>query len=130
MKKDRYLLRFVDVVLILLFGFIVISDIDEDSQIVLPSSTETEQFTPDAEIVLYIGITSDGEFIDERENIHLQSDRYLRSYIQNHKNRYGDLAKVRIRANYDTQAQHAIRAAQICDELEVKKAVDVRLLSR
>jgi len=130
MKNSRFLLRFVDVVLILLFGFIVISDIDEDSQIVLPSSSETEMFTPGAEIVLYIGITSDGDFIDERENILFPTELELKNYIRQHKRRYGDLAKVRIRANYDSKAQRAIRAAQICDDLDIKKAVDVRLLSR
>lgn len=128
MKRGRFLLRFVDVVLILLFGFIVISDIDEDSQIVLPSSYETERFQPGSEIVLFIGITSGGEFIDERENFLLPSDEALKSHIQQHKSRYGELAKVRIRANYDTQAYYAIRAAEICDEVDIKKAIDVKIM--
>ncbi|MDZ7765861.1 MAG: biopolymer transporter ExbD [Melioribacteraceae bacterium] len=128
MGRGSYLLRFVDVVLILLFGFIVISDIDEDSQIVLPSSSETERFEPGAEIILFIGITSDGEYIDERENIILKNENQLRNYISKHKNKFGELAKVRIRANYDSQAQYAITAAQICDDIQVKKAIDVKLI--
>lgn len=128
MRRGSYLLRFVDVVLILLFGFIVISDIDEDSQIILPSSSETERFEAGAEVVLFIGITSEGEYIDERENIILENENQLRSYISNHKNKFGELAKVRIRANYDSQAQHAITAAQICDEIQIKKAIDVKLI--
>jgi len=127
MKRSRFLLRFVDVVLILLFGFIVISDIDEDSQIVLPSSSETERMEAGAEIVLFIGITSDGEYIDERENFLLPNEQSLKSHIQQHKDRFGDLAKVRIRANYDTQAHYAIRAAEICDEIEITKAIDVKI---
>jgi len=130
MKQGRFLLRFVDVVLILLFGFIVISDIDEDSDIVLPSSSETIMFQPGAEVVLFIGITTNGDFIDERQNILLESEESLIRYIRQHKNRYGDMAKVRIRANYDTLAQYAIRAAEICDELGIKKAIDVRIVSR
>ncbi|MDI6401630.1 biopolymer transporter ExbD [Balneolaceae bacterium ANBcel3] len=130
MKQSRFLLRFVDVVLILLFGFIVISDIDEDSDIVLPSSTETALFQPGAEVVLFIGIGTNGEFFDERHNIMLESEENLKRYIRQHKNRYGDLAKVRIRANYDTLAQYAIRAAEICDEIGIKKAIDVRIVSR
>ena len=130
MKKGRFLLRFVDVVLILLFGFIVISDIDEDSDIVLPSSSETIMFQLGAEVVLFIGITTNGDFIDERQNILLESEESLIRYIRQHKNRYGDMAKVRIRANYDTLAQYAIRAAEICDELGIKKAIDVRIVSR
>ena len=130
MKRGRYLLRFVDVVLILLFGFIVISDIDEDSEIILPTSSETMVFQPGAEVVLFIGITSNGEFIDERQNIHLPNEEQLRRYIRQHKNRYGEMAKVRIRANYDTQARYAIRAAEICDELDIRKSIDVRIISR
>ena len=127
MRRGSFLLRFVDVVLILLFGFIVISDLDEDSMILLPSSSEITLPMPGPEVILYIGITSDGDFIDERENIHLQNTDQLRRYIQNHKNRFGALAKVRIRAKYDTRAKYAIQVAEICDDLDISKAIDVRL---
>ncbi|WP_340106292.1 ExbD/TolR family protein [Rhodohalobacter sp. 8-1] len=130
MKQGSYLLRFVDVVLILLFGFIVISDIDEDSQIILPSSSETEQSEAELFDVIYIGITPEGTYFDERDNLSFSSAFDLQTYIQQHQNRYGDLAKVRIRANYDTQARYTIEAARICDEVGVKKSIDVRLLSR
>lgn len=130
MRKGGFLLRFVDVVLILLFGFIVISDIDEDSQIVLPESSETEQADPELFDVIFIGITSEGAYFDERENISFASADDLRNYIRRHKNRYGEDAKVRIRANYDTQASHTIEVARICDELGVKKSIDVKLISR
>ena len=130
MKQGSYLLRFVDVVLILLFGFIVISDIDEDSQIVLPSSTETEQSEAEVYDVVYIGITPEGTYFDERQNLNFNGTDQLRNYIQQHQDRYGELAKVRIRANFDTKAQYTIEAAKICDEVGVKKSIDVRLLSR
>lgn len=130
MKRGRFLLRFVDVVLILLFGFVVISDIDEDSQIILPSSSQTEMFKAGAEVILFIGITTDGKYIDERENILFPSEQQLAVYIAQHKSQYGNLAKVRIRANYDTQASYAIRLAQICDDIGINKALDVRLLGR
>jgi len=130
MKQGSYLLRFVDVVLILLFGFIVISDIDEDSQIVLPSSTETEQSEAEVYDVVYIGITPDGTFFDERQNLSFNGTDQLRNYIQQHQERYGELANVRIRANFVTKAQYTIEAAKICDEVGVKKSIDVRLLSR
>jgi len=130
MKQGSYLLRFVDVVLILLFGFIVISDIDEDSQIVLPSSSETEQSDPELFDVIFIGITTDGTFFDERENISFATSNDLRDYIKRHKNIFGEDAKVRIRANYNTEARHTIEIASICDELGINKSIDVQLLSR
>jgi len=128
MKNAKYLLRFVDVVLILLFGFIVISEIDEDSQILLPSSYEAEITKPGNEIMLFIGITSDGMYIDEREKVLLQNDEVVKNYIRSHKNKFGDIAKVRIRSNYDSKTKYAIRLAQICDELEVNKSLDVRIV--
>lgn len=130
MKKGGFLIRFVDVVLILLFGFIVISDIDEDSQIILPESTETELSDPELSDVIYIGITSDGSYFDERQNIEFSSLNSLRNYIQQHKNRFGEDAKVRIRANFDSKASHTIEVASICDEVGVKKSIDVRLAGR
>lgn len=128
MRNAKYLLRFVDVVLILLFGFIVISEIDEDSQILLPSSYEAEITKPGNEIMLFIGITSDGVYIDEREKILLENENVVRDYIRNHKSKYGELAKVRIRSNYDSKTKYAIRLAQICDELEINKSLDVKIV--
>jgi biopolymer transport protein ExbD len=86
MNKGGYLLRFVDVVLILLFGFIVISDIDEDSQIQLPSSYQAELMPPESDIVVFIGIDSAGGYFDERENLGIASAGSLRNYILRRKN--------------------------------------------
>ncbi|MEX2640093.1 MAG: biopolymer transporter ExbD [Balneolales bacterium] len=130
MKSGGFLLRFVDVVLILLFGFIVISDLDEDTQIILPESHETEPMAPDLEQVIYISITAGGDYLNEAQNLQFETISNLESYIQAQKNSLGDNLKIRIRANYDTPVSHAIAVARICDRLEVKKAIDVKLLSR
>ncbi|MEX0773935.1 MAG: biopolymer transporter ExbD [Balneolales bacterium] len=130
MKSGSFLLRFVDVVLILLFGFIVISDLDEDTQITLPESQETERAETDLEEIIYISITGAGEYLHESENLQFENLDNLEDYIQSKKNELGDDLKVRIRANHDAQVRHAIAAAQICDRLEVKKAIDVKLLNR
>lgn len=128
MRKGGYLLRFVDVVLILLFGFIAISDISEVSMIDLPQSTEMNPLRITADVVLYLSITADGDIIDEESKIILTSDQQIEQYILQHKQTYGDMAKVRIRANYDTKASHAIKIAEICDLLEVKKSIEVEVI--
>ncbi|MEX0780869.1 MAG: biopolymer transporter ExbD [Balneolales bacterium] len=130
MKSGGFLLRFVDVVLILLFGFIVISDLDEDTQIILPESEETESAQPDLEQVQFISITGTGEYLHEAENLQFENLDDLESYIQSLKNQLGETLKIRIRANHDSQVKHAIAVAQICDLLEVKKAIDVKLMTR
>lgn len=130
MKSGGFLLRFVDVVLILLFGFIVISDLDEETRIILPESHETERAAPDMEVVVFISITSEGEYLNEAENLQFENLESLESYIQSKQNQLGNNLKVRIRANHDAQVRYAIAAAKICDRLNVKKAIDVKLLSR
>ena len=123
-------MRFVDVVLILLFGFIVISDIEEESLIDLPKSTETEVTAPDAELVTYIGISSSGILFDERNDVRFRSLDDLRRYLSIRKDRLGaDNYKVRIRANYDTPTSFVIPVANLCDELEIRKSIDVELVS-
>ena len=130
MKQGSYLLRFVDVVLILLFGFIVISDIEEESLIDLPTTTEIEISAPDIETVTYIGITRTGILFDERNDVRFRSLEDLREYLQARKNRYGaDGYKVRIRANYDTPTSYVIPVADLCDELEIIKSIDVEITS-
>jgi len=128
MRKGGYLLRFVDVVLILLFGFIAISDISEVSTIDLPQSTEMNPLRVSSDVVLYLSITSNGDIIDEEANILLATDQQVEQYILLHKQTYGDLAKVRIRANYDTKAVYAIKVAEICDALEVNKSIEVEVI--
>ena len=130
MKKGSFLLRFVDVVLILLFGFIVISDLDEDTQIHLPESYETDPSSPGPEQILYISITNEGEYLHEMENLQFDDLEGLESYIVNQSNEIGDNLKVRIRANHDSQVKHAIAVAQICDRHSINKAIDVKLLNR
>ena len=108
MKRGGFLIRFVDVVLILLFGFIIISDIDEDSQIVLPKSTETPPLPPDFEELVFIGITNEGVYLLEEETIAVTSIPELERYLIQKKERYGEYLKVRIRSNYDTPVYYAL----------------------
>ncbi|MDI6401631.1 biopolymer transporter ExbD [Balneolaceae bacterium ANBcel3] len=53
MKKTTFLIRFIDIGLIILFGFIVISDITIRSQIELPGSDPSEQ-TEDRDLMLFV----------------------------------------------------------------------------
>lgn len=53
MKKTTFLIRFIDIGLIILFGFIVISDITIRSQIELPGSDPGEQLE-ERELMLFV----------------------------------------------------------------------------
>jgi biopolymer transport protein ExbD len=129
MKRGGYLIRFVDVVLILLFGFIIISDIEDNSEIILPKSTETPPIPPDFEELIYIGVTSEGIYLLEDETMEVTSREELEKYLVRKKDLYGDFLKVRIRSNYDTPVYYAFAAAQLCDGFGIKKALDVQIFS-
>ncbi len=53
MRKNTFLIRFIDVGLIILFGFIIISDITVRSQIELPGSDPTDQ-QEERDLVLFV----------------------------------------------------------------------------
>ena len=60
MSKGGNILRLIDIVLILLFGFISISEVSQRSRIRLAESTETPQSPPDKEEIIVVGISPEG----------------------------------------------------------------------
>ncbi|MFK7848512.1 MAG: ExbD/TolR family protein [Rhodothermales bacterium] len=127
MSGSGFILRFVDVVLILLFGFISISNL-QDTEVNLPESTETEPVAMDTEEVVFIGVLSDGNYLIEDETVLVSSIDLLREHLVASKRALGDVPlKVRIRSSKDATAQDAFAVAAICDELGLSKALEVEL---
>ena len=108
------MIRLIDVVFILLFGFISISEISEKSRIELPESAETPPSNPDQEEVLFVGIDSDGRYLLEEETRMVDSPEglfyYLREQVQT-ANRNGKEFRVRIRSNWNTPIKYTMAAA-------------------
>jgi len=132
MGAKSTMIRLIDVVFILLFGFISISEISEKSQIDLPKSTETPRSNPDKEKVLFIGINSAGNYLVESESQSIPDVRGLYAYLQSKvddANQAGDALRVRIRSNWDTPIKFTMAAADICDNLNIPKGIDVRLVA-
>ena len=129
MKSGGGLIRLIDVVFILLFGFISISEISEKSKIELPKSSEMPPSNPDTEEVLFIGIDSEGRYLVEAETKVITTPdvlfRYLSSKVTK-ANARGDAFRVRIRSNWDTAIKYTMTAADICDHLNIPKGIDVR----
>lgn len=129
MGASGTMLRLIDVVFILLFGFISISEISEKSNIELPKSTETPPSNPDKEHVLFVGINSQGSYLVESESQSIGSVGGLYAYLQSKvdaANRAGEALRVRIRSNWDTPIKYTMAAADICDNLNIPKGIDVR----
>ena len=130
MNQGGIVIRLVDVVLILLFGFISISEISSKSIIHLPKSTQTEYSLPDKENLLIVGITPQGKFLVEDESQLLSDFQSLKNYIlnKNEKNQKNKIeTRVRIRSNWNTPIKYTIAVANLCDELKIPKGMDVVL---
>ncbi len=128
MGTGSTLIRLIDVVFILLFGFISISEISHKSKIELPKSTETPASNPDKEQVIFVGIDESGDYLVENESKLIASPQGLLNYLQNKvqdANAKEHSFRVRIRSNWDTPIKYTMAAADICDHLKIQKGIDV-----
>ncbi|RMF59670.1 MAG: hypothetical protein D6746_07950 [Bacteroidetes bacterium] len=128
MNASGYILRFVDVVLILLFGFISIATIRQ-SEIELPKSTETPPSQISGEEIIFIGVQPDGTFLVEDETRRVDNVRELQAYLLQQRAHYDATVpvRVRIRSSWQAPIEHLLRAAQLCDDLGLPKELEVEL---
>lgn len=127
MQKSGFVVRFVDVVLILLFGFISISSV-RATEIDLAESTETPAPVPDTEEVLFVGIRGDGTYLVDDERTEIRGAANLLGHLGREVERLGDRPiTVRIRASHDTPMRFLVDAARVTDQLGVPKALEVRM---
>lgn len=131
-KKRRassgLIIRLIDVVLILLFGFISISEISKRSKIDLPESEAVPAAAPDREMVVFIGILPDGRYLVEDETAVIDDPVILMNYIlqrQGELNRRKIRMRVRVRANYDSEVRHAFTVVNICQDTKIPVGLDV-----
>lgn len=130
MSRGGVIVRFIDLVLILLFGFICSSELSQQSKIVLATTSELPPSNPDPEIVVFVGIKKDGSYFYDEERKRTQDIQELEEFLLRKKNELAPTRykmRVRLRANYDTPIRFVMRAADLCDRLEVAKSVDVRM---
>lgn len=130
MNQGGIVIRLIDVVLILLFGFISISEVSSKSLIHLPKSKQMVYSLPDRENLLIVGITSDGKFLVNDETEMVENFSALKYYIvmkheENLKNNVE--TRVRIRSNWNTPIKYTIAVANVCDMLNIPKGMDVIL---
>lgn len=126
--KGDIVIRLIDVVLILLFGFISISQVSRNSQIDLPKSTQIPLSNPDKEEILIINITKNGEYLVDDETRTINGDSLYNYIYQKKKLFEADeaLIRVRIRSDRDAPARFTFDLATICDHLNIAKSIDVQ----
>ena len=128
-------IRLIDVVLILLFGFIAVSEVSENTQIHLPESTQIPLSNPDKEEILIVSISKDGDYWVEEETVRIEDLAALRTYILTKYLKYVQedeetLMRVRIRSDRDAPAKYTLNLAALCDDLNIVKGIDVQRKGR
>ena len=130
MNQGGIVIRLIDIVLNLLFGFISISEISYRTEIHLPQSEQVTYSLPDKEALIIIGITADGQFIVEDETEEIADFKTLKNYLvtkqeENEKNRIK--IRVRIRSDWNAPIKYTLAVANLCDYLSIPKGMDVSL---
>ncbi len=128
MGKSGFVVRFVDVVLILLFGFISISSV-RATEVELARSTEVPAPPPELEEVVFVGIRPDGTYLLDDETVEIRGARALLERLAVEVEALGPVpVKVRIRASRDAPMRYLVDAARVCDQLGVPKALEVEMI--
>lgn len=128
MSKSKLIIRMIDIVFILLFGFIAVSQIDSSAAIEPPKSTEAMEGAPEGTRTIIIGVTKDGTYPIGAGEVVLKNLSELRSYliqiIEEAENE-GTQLGIRIRANWDSPVEYGLAVAKLCSNLGIPKGLDV-----
>ncbi len=129
MSQGGMIVRLIDVVMILLFGFVCSSQLSEQSTITLPTTFELATSHPDPEIAEFVGVLKDGTYLLDQEKSQTRDPAVLARYLELKREELAEsryTMRVRIRANFDTPIRYIMRAADVCDRLQLLKSVEVR----
>ena len=127
MKRPGYFVRLVDVVLILLFGFISISNA-KDSALDLVESQELNPTAVDNHEIIFMGVLDDGRYFLEKRGAFFDDLQDVRTYLlQEHRLRSDVPMKVRIRASKNAPAQQVFALAELCKEVGFENTLEVKI---
>lgn len=126
-KKGGIIVRLIDVVLILLFGFISISEISRRSAIDLPKSDAVPVTNPQSDETLIIGIRRDGTYLVDNESRVIHSLDEMVAYLDQYLGTVneGNLPRVKLLADWNAPIKYTIAVAHLCDERELPKGIEV-----
>ena len=128
MGKSTLMIRMIDIVFILLFGFIAVSQIGSSAAIEPPKSTEAEETAPDDENTVVIGVTREGTYPVDAGNLVLNTINELKRYLMGKASEAKIKRKqlgVRIRADWDSPVEHSLAVAELCRDMGIPKGLDV-----
>jgi len=132
MRRSSFLIRFIDVGLIILFGFIMISDINIRSQIPLPSGDEYSEVEVIRTLII-ISVKEDGTFsITEAETeighgVQSSVDELEKalSTLQSEKKADGIEIVAIISPDEGAVMQSLVDVLDVCDKLGIAKNINI-----
>ena len=138
MRNSSFLIRFIDIGLIILFGFVIISDITVRSHIDLPSSDPDDEITENRELsLIVINIEPDGiyrlsdyhtsTFWGEYPSLQMLEIvlRDLKQYFIDE----GESPVALIEPHDEITMQSLIDVMDLCDRLGIPKNINVQSIS-
>ena len=129
MQRPGFIVRFVDVVLILLFGFISISN-TSNSSLDLAESTELTPTPVDTAEVLFIGVLADGSFLVENEKVVLANLDEVETYLLQKQRLFSSMPfKVRIRSSRNAPVQSVFNIIDMCEKLGITSVLEIKVAS-
>ena len=122
------MIRMIDVVFILLFGFIAVSQISQAEAVEPPKSEEAMMKAPEGPHIVIVGVRGEGVYsVEGGEKLFRRLDqlqRYLKSASEKAKGNNEEF-QVRIRAEWNAKLEDALRVAKLCRDSEFVKGFDV-----
>ncbi len=129
MTKGGIIIRLIDVALIILFGFIAISDIKVRAQIKLPSDKQESESKTKQEII-FVEIGLEGSFIIKKEETILaqtadleELERSLIRLYEDYKSQ-GSEVVVLIKPHKDSIIQRTVDVLDICERHQIPKNIN------
>jgi len=132
MSGKSIIIRLIDIVLLLLFGFLVVSEINRKSPVKLPQSDVKVKRDIDEEELLIVGIKQDTTLYLEGENRALASFDDLYGLILIRNESYKKLNRkfrVRIRSFWNLPIKYTMRVANFCRHNNIPVGMDIHNVS-
>lgn len=134
MRRRGYLLRFIDLGLIILFGFLMISDITVISQVTLPGKSDADA-APSPEQLVYRGVSiqDDGQFqvinLEDRTALHvnINSTEELEFVLQTLRDQHreaGVTLNLLIEPAPASHMQKLVDVLDVCERLSIPKNIN------
>jgi biopolymer transport protein ExbD len=132
MSKKSIIIRLIDIVLILLFGFLIVSEINRKSPIRLPQSNVKVKREFDEEELMIVGIKQDTTLFLEGEDRAIASFNDLYSLILIRNESFKKLNRkfrVRIRSYWNLPIKYTMRVANFCRNNDIPVGMDIHNVS-